>query len=278
MIEILLATYNGEEFLKQQLNSILTQGFTQWKIIAHDDGSTDKTVEILLDYQEKYPDKIVVVSDGVIFGSAKLNFEHLLKLSSADYVMFCDQDDIWLPHKVEKTFLLMQETERLHPKSSCIVHSDLQVVNSELEVIHSSMFRYQCLPIKFYKAQQVLVQNNVTGCTMMVNRAAIVTSLPISEAAVMHDWWITARVLLSQGTVAFLDEPTILYRQHNRNTVGSVNVSIFHYLKKIFYFNHVTLAYDNIVRQANALGFNCNYCLLFMKLKMLANRVFVCVK
>lgn len=278
MIDILLATYNGEDFLEQQLNSILTQGFTQWKIIAHDDGSTDKTVEILLDYQEKYPGKIVVVSDGVIFGSAKLNFEHLLKLSSADYVMFCDQDDIWLPQKVEKTYLLMKKTERLHPKSSCVVHSDLQVVNSELEVIHSSMFRYQCLPTNFYEAQQILVQNNVTGCTMMVNRAAILTSLPISKEAIMHDWWITARVLLSQGAVAFLDEPTILYRQHNRNTVGSVKVSIFHYLKQLFYFNHVISSYGNIVRQAKSLGFNCNYCLLLMKLKMIVNRIFFCVK
>jgi hypothetical protein len=215
-----------------------------------------------------------IINDGVTFGSAKLNFEHLLKLSCAEYVMFCDQDDIWLPYKVEKTYLLMQEAERQYPQSPCVVHSDLQVVNVALELIHSSMFRYQCLPRDFHDPQQILVQNNVTGCTMMVNRAAIVVSLPISETAIMHDWWITAQVLLSQGKVMFLDESTILYRQHSRNTVGSIQIGIYHYVKRLFRFARVISSYSRIVRQARALGFNCAYCLLFMKLKILANRVF----
>lgn len=278
MIDILLATYNGEDFLEQQLDSILSQSVDFWKIIAHDDGSSDRTISILLDYQNKYPDKIFIINDGVTFGSAKLNFEHLLKLSCAEYVMFCDQDDIWLPYKVEKTYLLMQEAERQYPQSPCVVHSDLQVVNVALELIHSSMFRYQCLPRDFHDPQQILVQNNVTGCTMMVNRAAIVVSLPISETAIMHDWWITAQVLLSQGKVMFLDESTILYRQHSRNTVGSIQIGIYHYVKRLFRFARVISSYSRIVRQARALGFNCAYCLLFMKLKILANRVFFCAK
>jgi len=94
MIEILLATYNGEKFLQEQLDSILHQTFQDWRIVAHDDGSTDATLEILQQFQLEHPSKIHILDDGLSFGSARDNFEHLMKHAAADYIMLCDQDDV----------------------------------------------------------------------------------------------------------------------------------------------------------------------------------------
>ncbi|MCH9741605.1 MAG: hypothetical protein K0U21_00190, partial [Proteobacteria bacterium] len=204
----------------------------------------------------------------------KENFAHLLTFSTADYVMFCDQDDVWLPNKIEKTYLLMTEVERKHPNCACLIHTDLQVVNDKLHVIHPSMFSYQCLPKRFYRPKQALVQNNVTGCTMMLNKAALVVSLPISNSAIMHDWWIAAKVTLSQGQVVFLDEATMLYRQHNHNTIGSTRVGFYYYIKRMFHLVNVFSSYKAIICQSKSLGFDCAYCLVWIKLEMLVKRIF----
>ncbi len=226
MIQILLATYNGEKYLEAQLDSLLSQTHTDWKLIVHDDGSTDQTCEILRAYQRRYPDIIEILEDGLTFGNARDNFTHLLTVSSADYVMFCDQDDIWLPDKIAKTLYKMQELECLHDFLPLVVHTDLLVVDESLDCLAPSMFDYQGLNKSIDGLLQILVKNSVTGCTMMANREAIKVSLPISSSAVMHDWWIAANVIKQQGVVGFVDEPLIKYRQHAANSVGAKKNSL----------------------------------------------------
>lgn len=226
MIQILLATYNGEKYLEAQLDSLLCQTYTDWKLIAHDDGSTDQTGEILRAYQRRYPDIIEILEDGLTFGNARDNFTHLLTVSTADYVMFCDQDDIWLPEKIAKTFYKMQELEYLHEDFPLVVHTDLLVVDESLDCIAPSMLDYQGLNKSIDGLLQILVKNSVTGCTMMANREAIRVSLPILPSAVMHDWWIAANVIKQQGVVGFVDEPLIKYRQHSANSVGAKENSL----------------------------------------------------
>jgi glycosyltransferase involved in cell wall biosynthesis len=232
-INILLATYNGESFLSEQIDSILSQSNQDWSIIAHDDGSTDKTVEILKKYQTIAPGKITLIEDGFKSGGAKNNFHHLLHFSDAPYVMFCDQDDIWFEDKIEITLQRMLSEEEKTPQKPILVHADLNVVDKDLNTIALSMFDYQRLPREIGSLDEILAQNNVTGCTMMINRKAIDVSLPIAHTAIMHDWWIACKVVQHAGIVSFIPRSVIAYRQHDGNSVGSKKINLRHYFLKL---------------------------------------------
>lgn len=219
VVEILLATYNGERYIREQLDSILNQDYTDWIIRACDDASTDGTYEILLEYKERFPNKFIVEKRQTGFGSAKLNFAHLIKESVCDYVMCCDQDDVWLTNKISLTLQVMKENEEAG--LPVLVHTDLKVVDAKLQVLSDSFFvhsNYNKNPL--YK--DLLIQNHVTGCTMMMNRALVdLMNLQNNyEDILMHDW-LAAIVAAGVGKVVFVDWPTMLYRQHEVNSVGA---------------------------------------------------------
>lgn len=218
-IEILLATYNGEGYLREQLDSILNQDYENWIVRVSDDASTDGTYEILAEYKEKYPDKFVLEKDKKGFGSAKLNFFHLMKQSTCDYVMCCDQDDVWLPNKISLTFQKMKELE--DDECPVLVHTDLKVVDATLQTLSDSFFEHSNLRKEFCY-RDVLIQNHVTGCTMMMNRALVDLLNQETDYGniLMHDW-MAAILATGFGKVGFVDCPTILYRQHAVNSVGA---------------------------------------------------------
>ena len=228
MIQILLATFNGEKYLPEQLDSLFSQTNQDWTLLAHDDGSSDKTVLILKRYQNEFPTRIELIEDGVKTGSPKNNFAHLMAHSEADYVMFCDQDDVWLREKIETTLKRMKETEMNHPNKPVLVHTDLVIVDADLDVISPSMFLYQKL-MQAPNINQLLVHNNVTGCTAMINRLALRISMPVPAEAVMHDWWLALRVITQDGHISLIRQPTVLYRQHESNSVGSKKINLRYY-------------------------------------------------
>lgn len=225
-VEILLATYNGERFIKEQIESILNQTYTEWKLLIHDDGSDDSTLSILKKYEQLYPLKIKVFDDDIKFGNAKKNFAYLMQKSQAGYIMFCDQDDIWLENKIEISISKLKEVELHNKQCPIIVHTDLTIVDQNLNVIANSMFSYQKIP-KYNNYLETAIRNNVTGCTMLINRQALTCSLPVKEDAIMHDWWIALNVLYNKGVIEFINIPTILYRQHSNNTVGAKKINFF---------------------------------------------------
>lgn len=254
MIDILIATFNGEAYIREQLNSILSQTFTDWRVIAHDDGSTDATVDIVKDFCSLYPDKFKLIEDGFVFGSAKENFSFLLENSSAEYIMFCDQDDVWLPSKIERTLNKMKElVKKSNENTPVVVHSDLMIVDVDLNVISESMFDFQRLPYKSGTLLEVLAKCSVTGCTMMINKAAKNVSLPIGYDAIMHDWWVVARSIQSGGKVEFIDVPLLLYRQHDNNSVGAQKNSYMSVLSRIFSIRATYLSFLKGWKQANAI-------------------------
>lgn len=265
MIQILLATYNGAKYLEAQLDSLLAQTCRRWTLIAHDDGSSDQTLDILRAYQHSYPDMIEILEDGLTFCNARDNFTHLIANATGEYVMFCDQDDVWLPEKIEKTVAKMQALERLYAGLPIVVHTDLVVVDESLHSIAPSMFEYQGLDKSINSLLQILAKNSVTGCTMMMNRQAITVSQPILPSAVMHDWWIAANVIKQQGVVEFIDEPLIQYRQHSSNSVGAKKHSIFYILKRVFNYFFYPDALSNIWNQAKAIEPNLKKCYFFWK-------------
>lgn len=273
MVQILLATYNGGLYISQQLDSLLAQTYQDWMLLVHDDGSADNTVEIIKSYQQKHPNKIILIEDGIRFGSAQFNFGHLLSLAQPGYIMCCDQDDVWLENKVELTLNKMLETETKNSDLPVVIHTDLKIVDNELNVITNSMFSYQKL-FRYQSAKEMLIRNNVTGCTMMLNKRACDISLPIPKEAMMHDWWIALKTLSSGGVVEFVDQPTILYRQHCSNSVGAVKVNLWHFIKRSRLFNRCrNNVFDEVIAQAKLIDPKINAWKLRFRQYMLIIRI-----
>ena len=227
MVDILLSVYNGEKYLRRQLDSILAQDCGEWRILIRDDGSVDSSAELIAEYSSKYPDKIMTVPCGEPSGSAKRAFLRLMEYSDAEYTMFCDQDDIWLPDKVRRTLGAMKRMEReCGADMPLLVHTELIVADMKSGKCSESFTEYQGLDPMAKSLPRLLCQNNVTGCTMMINRALVRFCLSESLEAVyddilMHDWWL-ALLAAACGKIGFVRRPTMLYRQHGANTLGAV--------------------------------------------------------
>ena len=230
-VDILLATFNGFSFIASQLDSILSQDYKNIRLIIRDDMSTDSTSRVLEAYSNQFPDVITLLPSERQLG-AKGNFSYLMGYSKADYIMFADQDDVWEEGKVGATLERMNLLELHNSKDiPLLVHTDLKVVDRDLNVLSSSFWNYCGIdPSKGHTLNRLLMQNVVTGCTMMINRPLLELGFPVPESAVMHDWWL-ALVAAAFGKIEVLPEATMLYRQHARNTVGASKFLSFSYFK-----------------------------------------------
>lgn len=230
-IAILLATYNGEKYLSDLIESIREQSYTNWILFISDDGSIDETIQIINCFQEK--DSRIKVLSCEIHSGAKRNFINMLERVEASYYMFADQDDIWLKDKIEKSINKIVATERNFPGIATLVHSDLKVVDSKLNIISNSFWKYSKIRPDILSTFNYLgVCNSVTGCTMIINNQAKKCSLPMPDSSPMHDWWIAINVS-KKGMLEYINEPLVLYRQHEINVVGARSTSMKYFLKKI---------------------------------------------
>jgi len=222
VVEVLLATYNGEQFLREQIDSILAQDYPNIRTLVRDDGSSDGTVTILNEYAVKYPDRFRVMPPSPGAGSAKDNFLLLMKASTAEYICFSDQDDVWLPDKVTRTKQVMDQLESQWTSDiPLLVFTDLQVVDEQLRVLHNSLWEHENIkPERIHRLPWLLTQNLVTGCTVMLNRRLLELASNMPSDALMHDHWI-ALLAASMGQSGFVNAQTILYRQHKRNVTGA---------------------------------------------------------
>lgn len=218
-ITILMATYNGEQYLQEQLESLQKQNYDNWKLIVGDDGSKDRTLEILTGFQQQCPNQVEIIRNDPPTGSPKTNFMGLLKKADTSYIMFCDQDDIWKPDKIQVTLECMKNLEK-EQEIPVLVHTDLSVYYNGT-VIAESFFEYQNLPPN-EELNSLLVQNSVTGCTMMINRCLQKKMEEVSNcnSMIMHDYW-AALIAVVYGRIGFVKEPTMYYRQHQGNSVGA---------------------------------------------------------
>lgn len=259
MIDILMATYNGETYISNQIESILNQNYSNWKLYIRDDGSKDRTNEILNEYEQKYPEKIKIVRDSKKGLGAKLNFCELLNYSTSDYCMFSDQDDIWFENKIEITLKKMKEAENKYgDKAPILVHTDLKVVDKNLNLINDSFWKYQNLKPNYKELNYLIVQNNITGCTMMMNRKLAKISKNIPENSIMHDWWI-GLVASGLGHIEYINEQTILYRQHGNNEVGAHNYNSKEYIiNKLLSKNKIKSSINEAILQAEIFLKNYN--------------------
>jgi len=266
-VDILISTYNGEKYITELLDSILSQSFKDFKIIIRDDCSDDNTVKIINEYINKYPLKICIINNDLVRLKPKNSFEALLKYSNAKYIMFCDQDDYWLPNKIEKTLIKMIEVEKEKPNLPVLICTDLIVVNNHLKILHKSFWNYSKInPKNVRDTYRLAINNPVVGCTVMINNIAKNFVLPFPEKALMHDHWIALKISI-YGHIAYLSEPSILYRQHNYNEVGAKETNFKYYLKRIF---SIEILKQNIkvLKMLKVLDLNINY-FKFFYLKLL---------
>jgi len=231
-IAILLATYNGGRFLQPLLDSLFAQTEQDWQLLVSDDGSTDDTLALLEACRAAHPGRVCLLPRREGKGGSKGNFLYLTRCAADyPYLMYCDQDDVWKPDKIARTLAKMREVEDGRPDVPCLVHTDLAVVNADLSLRHESFFRSSWLDCRRCGLHQLLIQNIVTGCTMMINASLRqLALLPMEEEdMLMHDWWI-ALLAAGLGRIGFLPEQTILYRQHGGNVVGAKEVRSLRYM------------------------------------------------
>ena len=192
------------------------------RLLLRDDCSSDGTLAVVRQLASRHPDRIVLFEDDGPRLGACGSFGRLLKYSDADYVVFCDQDDVWLPGRIEKPLQRIQAVERQWGRQTPVLaHTDLVVVDENLRTIAPSFWSYSNLdPARGSQLNRLLVQNMVTGCATTINRALARRACPIPPTTLMHDWWL-ALVASALGRIEAVPERTVLYRQHPNNRLGA---------------------------------------------------------
>lgn len=226
-VTILMATYNGEKFIRKQIESILCQTYKNFQLIIRDDGSKDNTIKIISELVEN--DNRIELIVGNNLGQKK-NFNELLKIGKkSKYIMFADQDDIWLENKVEISLNEIKKYENIHGEDEPIlVYTKLRYVDENLNLLKIKKINNTENSIN-----TLLGYNYIWGCTMIINHALANISFPIGEYSQNHDYWIALCASIN-GEIVHLNEETILYRQHSNNVTGGINnYSIINKIKRI---------------------------------------------
>jgi glycosyltransferase involved in cell wall biosynthesis len=215
MIDILMATYNGGEYIETQLLSILSQSYKNWRLIIHDDGSIDNTVNIINKYT-KIDDRITLISDDITFGSAGKNFQHLFQYATSPYVTFSDQDDIWLEHKLK---VMVDEISKYPKDSPQMVFTKGYLFSEKKELLN---FEIATLNPKSLK--DTLFISGLQGCSMMFNQTAMQLAKKFKGLLPMHDNLLTF-ICMSMGTIHYVNRYVLLYRQGHEHKV-TANITL----------------------------------------------------
>lgn len=221
-ISVLLAAYQGEKYLPEQLDSLTAQDDGAFRVLMQDDGSADGTMALLQKQTEKDGRFVMANVQGGHRG-AKGNFWSLLAQDDAPYTALCDQDDVWARERLSRCRKAMETAEAKYGADvPILVHSDCCVTDESGSTLHESFFAHQGWDKNASSLNQLLVQNNVTGCTVLMN--APLRSLAVRfgnpETMFMHDWFL-ALTAAAFGRVVFVDAPLVRYRQHGRNVQGA---------------------------------------------------------
>lgn len=246
-IAILMATYNGEKYLTEQIDSIIRQSNQDWTLYIQDDGSSDNTINIINKFHDN---RIILVEVGLTHQGAGMNFMSLLNIVESEYYMFCDQDDVWFDNKIEIEYQRMIEEENKHSKTTpIIVHTSRTFTDANLNVRLENEFNPKrhseinvIKKIEKLKNPNILrIYTIVGGCTMMLNNAVKKIVFPYINVRV-HDSICAMAVANKGGVISTIIEPTMYYRLHTTNTCG---VSSNRLLPKIL---HIFDSYKKNIR------------------------------
>ena len=219
-IVILMATYNGEKYIEEQIQSIISQTFQNWELYVRDDGSSDSTVHII-ELLCKQDNRINLLNDKEKHLGAKHSFLRLLSKVDGDLYMFCDQDDVWLPNKIERTLKEYKKQSQLY-SGPIVIHTDVKVVDENLNTISHSYFKsIKINPDKYKSYNYLAIICFTQGATMLFNNEAKYLCFPLPKDPRMHDFWVSTRVLRNGGRIFTIYDQTMLYRQHGNNVYGA---------------------------------------------------------
>ena len=231
-VAVLLCTYNGEKYLAEQLDSLIGQTYENFVCYVHDDGSKDRTMQILEEYKQKMQDRLVITQYQNDRHSASYNFCSLTKYADEkldeQYIMFCDQDDVWLPEKIEKAVDAVKSAEA--DGEPALSYCDQKIVNERLEVMFNSNDEIIRRTEADKSFKRIVFRNIACGCCICINRPLlrlVCEGMDIDDV-VMHDWWVML-VAEAAGNVVYVPESLMLYRQHGNNSLGADNNN---YLRK----------------------------------------------
>lgn len=222
-VDIILPVYNGEKYIVEQLQSIINQTYSCWRILIRDDGSTDNTVKIIREYSMNYPEKFILIQDDKNNLGVVNNVFEILKYAKSDYMMLCDQDDVWKNNKIEILLKYILKAEDKDPGIPILVHSDAIIVDKNLNIINESFTNLARFNRNNSNLSNLLQFNIVQGATAIFNRKLLEKMYRIFDGKagkkIHHDWWC-ALIAASFGKIFFCDKPLMLYRQHGKNLVG----------------------------------------------------------
>ena len=232
-VQIVMAVYNGSLYLKEQLESIINQDYKNWQLLISDDNSNDDSLEIINSYAAK-DNRIKVVLKDTAFGNAGTHFLSLLKITTSKYVMCSDQDDVWDSNKITVCLNAMVQEESTSPDTPILIHTDLRVVDSELNHIADSFYKYSGINPNTSTFEFHIATANVTGCTMLIyaNLRDLIKLTNNDRYICMHDWWCSL-IASAFGRIGFIDNQTICYRQHENNTLGAQEKSLWNSIHQI---------------------------------------------
>lgn len=230
-LRVAMCTYQGERWLAAQLASIAQQTLLPDELVVGDDGSTDGTRDVLARFAAAAPFPVRLLPSGGRLGVVR-NFERTLAAAGAGCVALADQDDVWAPTRLAAGVAALRQAQaRVGSDAPVLVHSDMQVIDATGAVVEPSFFARR----GFRRAhpeplRELVLQNYVTGCSVLLNAPAVALALPIPASVSIHDWWL-ALVAAAAGVVVTLSEPTVGYRTHDRNVIGVKRVEWRPYMR-----------------------------------------------
>lgn len=207
-ISVCIATYNGQQYIENQLQSILTQINQDDELVIVNDASIDSTVFIIKEFQDS---RIKLIENKINLGVVK-TFERAINNATGDIIFLSDQDDIWLPNKVQKIIEVFQK----YPDITLVL-SDAQIIDSEGQVTADSYFNIRGRGKFVANPLSNIIKNKYLGCTLAFRREMLDVFLPFPADIPMHDIWI-GMINAIYGKASYIDEPLIQYRRHNNNT------------------------------------------------------------
>lgn len=266
-VAIIMATFNGEKFIRDQLDSLITQTFQDWDLYVRDDCSSDETIKILDEYAKK-DQRIKIVRDAKGRLKACQNFSQAMRSVNSnnyDYFMFCDQDDKWKNNKIEASVEALKKLEENYKDDFLFSYGTLQLTNEDGVFLNISPPNFSSSPTM----GKIIAQNYIYGCTLSINRKLFSEINVIPEAAENHDYWIALVAMFKNAKSFYIREPLIYYRQHDSNVSGNYkNANFSNRVKRFIDKSAIDLIfrrklmYESFLRKYSEEKINNNYILL----------------